>query len=250
MPRVLYVADPIHQFVIKDLVPLSIGGVDVSFTNSALWMVIAAGVTTLGLSLAMRQRAIIPGRFQVFAENMYEFVASMVRENVGAQGRQYFPFIFTLFSVVLMGNMLGMIPYSFTYTSHLAVTAGLAGFIFIWVTALGFYKHGLHFLEFFSPPGVPFVLKLLVVPLELISYLTRPLTLSMRLFANMMAGHLVLKVFAGFCVSLMSLSIAASLLPMGFNVVIIGLEFLIAFLQAYVFTILTCIYFHDALEMH
>ena len=243
-------ADPIHQFVIQDIVPLSIGGVDVSFTNSALWMVIAAVVTTLGLSLAMRQRAIIPGRMQVFAESAYEFVASMVRDNVGSQGRQYFPFIFTLFCVVLMGNTMGMIPYSFTYTSHLAVTAGLAVFIFLWVTALGFYKHGLHFLHFFSPEGVPFALKFLVIPLELLSYLTRPLTLSMRLFANMMAGHLVLKVFAGFCVSLMSLTIVASVLPMGFNVVMIAFEFLIAFLQAYVFTILTCIYFHDALEMH
>ncbi|HEY8963329.1 MAG TPA: F0F1 ATP synthase subunit A [Alphaproteobacteria bacterium] len=243
-------ADPIHQFVIQDLVPLNIGGIDVSFTNSALWMVIAATVTTVGLSFAMRQRALVPGRFQVFAENMYEFVANMVRENVGSQGRQYFPFIFTLFCVVLMGNMMGLIPYSFTYTSHLAVTAGLALFIFLWVTALGFYKHGLHFLNFFSPEGVPFFLKFLVIPLEMISYLARPLTLSMRLFANMMAGHLVLKVFAGFCVSLMSVTIVASILPMGFNVIMIAFECLIAFLQAYVFTILTCIYFHDALEMH
>lgn len=243
-------ADPIHQFIIQDIVPLSIGGINVSFTNSALWMVIAAGLSTTVLTLAMRQRALIPGRMQVFAESVYEFVANMVRENVGAGGRQYFPFIFTLFVVVLMGNMLGLIPYSFTYTSHLAVTAGLALFIFLWVTILGFVKHGAHFLHFFSPPGVPTVLKPLVIMLEVVSYMTRPLTLSMRLFANMMAGHLVLKVFAGFCVSLMSLTIVASILPMGFNVIMIAFEFLIAFLQAYVFTILTCIYFRDAIEMH
>lgn len=243
-------ADPIHQFEIHNIVPLSVGGVDVSFTNSALWMVIAAAVSTSVLTFAMRERALIPGRMQVFAEGVYEFVANMVRENVGSGGRQYFPFIFTLFAVVLMGNMLGLIPYSFTYTSHLAVTAGLALFIFLWVTVLGFVKHGLHFLHFFSPPGVPMALKPLVIALEVVSYMTRPLTLSMRLFANMMAGHLVLKVFAGFCVSLMSLTIVASILPMGFNVIMIAFEFLIAFLQAYVFAILTCIYFRDAIEMH
>ena len=243
-------ADPIHQFQIQDIVPLSVGGVDISFTNSALWMVIAAAVSTTALTMAMRPRAIVPGRFQVFAEGIYEFVANMVRENVGSGGREYFPFIFTLFSVVLMGNMIGLVPYAFTYTSHLAVTAGLAVFIFLWVTILGFVKHGAHFLHFFSPPGVPMALKPLVIALEVVSYMTRPLTLSMRLFANMMAGHLVLKVFAGFCVSLMSLTIVASILPMGFNVIMIAFEFLIAFLQAYVFAILTCIYFRDAIEMH
>jgi F-type H+-transporting ATPase subunit a len=244
------VADPIHQFQIHDIVPLSLGGVDISFTNSALWMVIAAVISTTALTLAMREKALVPGRLQVFAESIYEFVANMVRENIGSGGRPYFPFVFTLFSVVLMGNMLGLVPYSFTYTSHLAVTAGLAVFIFLWVTALGFAKHGLHFFEFFSPPGVPFALKFLVIPLEMVSYVTRPLTLSMRLFANMMAGHLVLKVFAGFCVSMMSFTIIASIIPMGFNVVMMAFEFLIAFLQAYVFAILTCIYFKDAIEMH
>ncbi len=244
-------ADPIHQFQIQNIGPqLSVAGIDVSFTNSALWMVIAALVSTSVLTLAMRRPQMVPGRLQVFAESMYQFVAKMVDENVGLKGREYFPFIFTLFTVVLMGNMLGLIPYSFTYTSHLAVTAGLAVFIFIWVTVLGFVKHGAHFLHFFSPEGVPFALKFLVIPLEIISYMTRPLTLAMRLFANMMAGHLVLKVFAGFCVSLMSLSIVASVIPMAFNVIMIMFEVLIAFLQAYVFTVLTCIYFKDALEMH
>lgn len=243
-------ADPIHQFVIQDIVPLHIAGVDVSFTNSALWMVIAAAVSTITLTMAMRSKALVPGRLQVFAESIYEFVANMVRENAGHNAREYFPFIFTIFMVVLMGNMLGMVPYSFTYTSHLAVTAGMAVFIFIFVTILGFVKHGTHFLHLFSPPGVPMALKPLVIMLEVVSYATRPLTLSMRLFANMMAGHLVLKVFAGFCVSLMSLTIVASVLPLAFNVIMIAFEFLIAFLQAYVFAILTCIYFRDAIEMH
>lgn len=213
-------------------------------------MVIAAAVSTSFLTLAMSRATMVPGRLQVFAESMYTFIAGMVRENSGHDGMKYFPFVFTLFSVVLMGNMLGMVPYSFTYTSHLAVTAGLAVFIFLFVTALGFARHGLHFLHFFSPAGVPLPLKFIVIPLEIISYLTRPITLSMRLFANMMAGHLVLKVFAGFCVSLMSISIVASVIPMAFNVIMIAFEFMIAFLQAYVFTILTCIYLKDALEMH
>lgn len=243
-------ADPIHQFVIQDIAPITLGGVDISFTNSALWMVIAAVVSTTVLTLAMRRATMVPGRLQVFAESTYSFIANMVRENSGKDGMKYFPFVFTLFVVVLMGNMLGMIPYSFTYTSHLAVTAGLAVFIFLFVTILGFVRHGLHFFEFFSPAGVPLPLKFIVVPLEIISYMTRPITLSMRLFANMMAGHLVLKVFAGFCVSLMSISILASIIPMAFNVIMIAFEFMIAFLQAYVFTILTCIYLKDALEMH
>lgn len=243
-------ADPIHQFIIKDIVPLSVGGIDISFTNSALWMVIAAALSTGVLTLAMRGASMVPGRLQLFAESAYGFVANMIRENTGQEGMRYFPFIFTLFTVVLMGNMLGMIPYSFTYTSHLIVTAGLAVFIFLFVTVLGFVRHGLHFLEFFSPPGVPLILKPLIIPLEVVSYLSRPITLSMRLFANMMAGHLVLKVFAGFCVSLMSITILASVVPMAFNVLIVAFEFMIAFLQAYVFTVLTCIYFKDAIEMH
>jgi len=244
------VADPLHQFIIQDIVPLSVGGIDISFTNSALWMVIAAVVSTSVLTLAMRGATLVPGRLQVFAESTYSLVANMVRENTGAEGMKYFPFIFTIFSVVLMGNMMGMVPYSFTYTSHIIVTAALAVFIFLFVTVLGFVRHGAHFFEFFSPPGVPLPLKFLVIPLEIVSYMTRPITLSMRLFANMMAGHLVLKVFAGFCVSLMSLTFVVSLVPMGFNVLMIAFEFLIAFLQAYVFTILTCIYFKDAIDMH
>lgn len=244
------VAGPLEQFVIKDLIPINVAGVDLSFTNAALWMVIAGVVTSVGLSLAVRHKAVIPGRFQMLAENTYGLVANMVRENAGKNGMAFFPFIFTMFCVVLMGNMLGMIPGAFTYTSQLAVTGALALFLFVFFTGVGFYKHGLKFFGYFSPAGVPLALRFVIVPLEIISYMTRPLTLSMRLFANMMAGHLVLKVFAGFCVSLMSLSVVASIIPMGFNAVMIAFEFVIAFLQAYVFAILSCIYLHDALEMH
>jgi F-type H+-transporting ATPase subunit a len=199
------------------------------------------------MSIATRKQAIVPGRMQVFAENMYEFVASMIRDNIGSQGRQFFPLIFTVFMVVLMGNMLGMIPYSFTYTSHIAVTMGLALAIFLLVTILGFVRHGLHFFTLFCPAGVPWALKPLIIPIEILSYLIRPVTLSVRLFANMMAGHLMLKVFAGFSVAM---GVGLGILPMFFNVALIGFEFLIAFLQAYVFTILSCIYLKDAIDLH
>lgn len=240
-------ADPIHQFEIQKIIPLNIAGVDISFTNSSLWMMIAVVASIVLMSAATRRREMVPGRLQVFAEGLYEFIANMIRENIGSEGRQYFPLIFTIFMVVLMGNMLGMIPYSFTYTSHLIVTGALAVMIFLFVTVLGFIRHGLHFLTLFSPPGVPLLFKPLIIPIELLSYLIRPVTLSVRLFANMMAGHLMLKVFAGFSVAM---GIGFGLLPMFFNVALIGFEFLIAYLHAYVFTILSCIYLKDAIDLH
>lgn len=240
-------ADPIHQFEIQKIVPLNVGGIDISFTNSSLWMMIAVVTSIVLMSMATRHREMVPGRLQVFAESLYEFIANMIRENIGSEGRQYFPLIFTIFMIVLMGNMLGMIPYSFTYTSHLIVTAGLAVAMFLFITILGFYRHGLHFLSLFSPPGVPMIIKPLIIPIELLSYLIRPVTLSVRLFANMMAGHLMLKVFAGFSVAM---GIGLGLMPMFFNVVLIGFEFLIAYLHAYVFTILSCIYLKDAIDLH
>jgi F-type H+-transporting ATPase subunit a len=241
------VADPIKQFEIKTIIPFEVGGIDLSFTNSSMWMMIAVVSSIVLMSIATRKQAIVPGRMQVFAENMYEFVASMIRDNIGSQGRQFFPLIFTVFMVVLMGNMLGMIPYSFTYTSHIAVTMGLALAIFLLVTILGFVRHGLHFFTLFCPAGVPWALKPLIIPIEILSYLIRPVTLSVRLFANMMAGHLMLKVFAGFSVAM---GVGLGILPMFFNVALIGFEFLIAFLQAYVFTILSCIYLKDAIDLH
>tara|TARA_B100001750_G_C15513046_1_gene605001 strand:- start:1074 stop:1799 length:726 start_codon:yes stop_codon:yes gene_type:complete len=240
-------ADPLHQFEIIPLVPLNIAGVDVSFTNSSLWMMIAILISIVFMTIVTKRPAMVPGRMQVFAETLYEFIAGMVRDNIGSRGREYFPLIFTIFVVVLLGNMLGMIPYSFTYTSHIAVTMGLALSIFIFVTILGFVKHGLHFFSLFCPAGVPFFLMPLIIPIEIISYMIRPVTLSVRLFANMMAGHLMLKVFAGFSIAM---GVGLGLAPMFFNVALIGFEFLIAFLQAYVFTILSCIYLKDAIELH
>jgi F-type H+-transporting ATPase subunit a len=239
--------DPMHQFEIKRLVPFEIFGFDASFTNSALFMVIAALLITLFSLFAMRKGALVPGRLQSVAELSYEFVANMVRDNVGTSGMKYFPFVFTLFMFVLVLNMLGMVPYSFTVTSHIIVTFALAAFIFIGVTIIGFWKHGIGFLKFFVPSGVPFVLLPLLVVIEVISYLTRPVSLSVRLFANMMAGHTMLKVFGSFVVALGLLGGWAAL---AFMVAFTGLEILVAFLQAYVFAILTCIYLNDALHMH
>jgi F-type H+-transporting ATPase subunit a len=239
--------NPMHQFEIKRLIPLELFGFDASFTNSALFMVIAACVITLFTVYAMRGRALVPTRLQSVAEMSYEFVANMVRDNVGTSGMQYFPFVFTLFMFVLTLNMLGMLPYSFTVTSHIIVTFALAAFIFLGVTLIGFWKHGLKFFKFFVPSGVPVVMLPLLVVIEVISYLTRPISLSVRLFANMMAGHTMLKVFGAFVVALGFLGGWA---PLAFMVAFTGLEILVAFLQAYVFAILTCIYLNDALHMH
>lgn len=246
-------ADPLHQFVIQPIVPLNPGGVDISFTNSSLWMMIAVIGSTLFLSLAMRRGALIPGRAQVAAEMLYEFIANMIRSNIGPQGRQYFPLIFTLFMAILMGNLLGMLPYSFTYTSHIAVTATLAVAVFSLVVVLGIVRHGVHFLSLFAPPGIPFFLYPIIVPIELISFFVRPITLSVRLFANMMAGHLMLKIFAGFSVAMLSLGIGGfvmALAPMAFNVLLIGFEFMVALLHAYVFAVLCCIYLKDTVDLH
>ena len=239
--------NPMHQFEIKRLIPLDWFGFDASFTNSALFMVIAACVITLFTLYAMRKRSLVPSRLQSVAELSYEFVANMVRDNVGTAGMKYFPFVFTLFMFVLTLNMLGMLPYSFTVTSHIIVTFVLAAFIFLGVTAIGFWKHGLKFFKFFVPSGVPVVMLPLLVVIELISYLTRPISLSVRLFANMMAGHTMLKVFGAFVVAL---GLLGGWAPLAFMVAFTGLEILVAFLQAYVFAILTCIYLNDALNMH
>ena len=238
---------PLAQFEIKTLIPLQLGDANVSFTNSALFMALAIILVTLFMVLGMRKQALVPGRWQSMAEMSYEFVANMLRDTVGSEGRRYFPFVFSLFMFILFGNMLGMIPYSFTFASHIIVTFAMAIMVFIGVTILGFVKHGLHFLTFFVPPGVSVVLWPLMIPIELISYLSRPISLSVRLFANLTAGHTMLKVFAGFVVSL---GIVGGVLPFAFVVALTGLELLIAFLQAYVFTILTCFYINDALHLH
>ncbi|MEE2662282.1 MAG: F0F1 ATP synthase subunit A [Pseudomonadota bacterium] len=237
---------PLEQFEINELVALEIAGNDISFTNSALMMVLTVAVICLIMIIGTRKRAMVPGRFQAVAEILYEFVANLIRDTVGSEGRRYFPFVFTLFMFILVGNMLGMVPYSFTFTSHIAVTFAMALVVFLGVTILGFAKHGIKFFTFFVPPGVPFWMWPLMIPIEIISYLSRPVSLAMRLFANMLAGHTLLKVFAGFVPALG----AAGIVPLAFVGALTGLELLIAFLQAYVFAILTCLYINDALHLH
>lgn len=238
--------NPLEQFEIKQLFHLKIGDINASFTNSATWMVIAVILATAIFVFGMRQRALVPGRLQAVAELGYEFIAGMVRDNVGDQGKKYFPFILTLFIFILFCNLLGMVPYSFTPTSHIVVTFAMALFVFIGVTIIGFAKHGLHFLSLFVPKGVPAWLLFILVPIEVLSYLIRPISLSVRLFANMLAGHTMLKVFGGFVVAM---GLLGGWAPLAFIVVLTGLEILIAFLQAYVFAILTCLYLNDSIHL-
>lgn len=240
-------ASPLKQFEIETLIPFEFAGLNLDFTNSSLWMMIAAIVGVGFFLLTTDNNNMIPTRAQAASEKFYNLVKNMILENTGAKGIEYFPLIFTTFLIVLMGNVLGLIPHSFTYTSHIFVTGILALFLFTLITIIGLVRHGFHFLSIFNPPGVPIVLKPLIIPIEVISYFIRPVTLSVRLFANMMAGHLVLKVFAGFSVAM---GIGLGIVPAFFNVLLYALEALVAVLQAYVFAILTCIYFKDAVELH
>jgi len=239
-------ASPLHQFTIERLAEIHVGGLDLSFTNSSLLMVIAAGLVTLLMVTATQGAALVPGRLQSLAEMLYDFIANMVEENVGEEGRRYFPFLFTLFMFILFGNLLGLIPYSFTFTSHIVVTFAMAAVVFIGVTLIGIARHGFHFLSLFVPHGVPKVLLLLLVPIEMLSYCIRPFTLSVRLFANMVAGHTMLVIFAGFVGSLGVFFFA----PIAMDTALVLLEFLVAALQAYVFTILSCLYLRDAIHLH
>jgi F-type H+-transporting ATPase subunit a len=237
---------PLEQFKIEPLIPIHIGGLDLSYTNASLFMTVAVVLITALLVLGTKRGALVPGRWQSVAEMSYEFVADMVDTNAGHGAEPYFPFVFTLFMFVLFSNFLGLIPYSFTVTSQIIVTFALAAAVFIGVTIIGFIKHGAHFLRLFVPEGVPIVLLLLLVPIELLSYFIRPFTLSIRLFANMLAGHTMLAIFCGFAASVGLLAF----LPVALDVAIFALEILVAALQAYVFAILTCLYLRDALHLH
>ena len=244
---------PVEQFTIKTLMHIELFGYDVSFSNSALFMMLTVILSVAYLTYAMRNRAMVPGRLQASAEMLYEFVSEMVRSNVGSEGRPFFPFIFTLFIFLLFGNMLGLIPYSYTFTSQIVVTFVLAAFIFVGVTLVALIKHGMHFFTFFVPPGAPKVLIPFLIIIEVISYFVRPVSLSVRLFANMLAGHTMLKVFAGLAVMITGaggVAVAGSILPFLALIGLTGLEVLVAGLQAYVFTILTCMYLNDALHLH
>ena len=254
-------AGPMEQFEIKTIFPLGIGeAFDVSFTNASLWMLIGLGTAVLFFTLTTRRSQLVPGGAQGAAEVVYEFIAKMVRDTMGEDGRRFFPFVFTLFVFVFLSNFLGLLPsipgtpestHTFTPTSHIIVTFALACLSVGLVVVYGLYKHGFGFLKLFAPSGVPVWLLPLITPIEIISFLSRPVSLAVRLFANMLAGHVVLKVFAGFVATLIAagpvLGVVA-LLPMLGIVGVFLLEFLVAFLQAFVFAILTCIYLQDALH--
>ena len=243
-------ASPVEQFSIKSLIPSAVGEEALpfyAFTNSSAAMVTAVVVSALFFWMATRHISLVPGRWQCVGEVVFEFIANMIRDNVGKEGMRYFPFVLTLFVFVLTGNILGMFPYSFTFTSHIAVTAALATVIFVGVTIIGFARHGLGYLHMFFPHGAPLATAPILIPIELISYLSRPFSLSVRLFANMTVGHIMLKVLAGFVVTL---GLLGGIVPFAVVFGITVLEFFIAGLQAYVFTILTCIYLNDAINMH
>jgi F-type H+-transporting ATPase subunit a len=244
---------PLKQFEVQPIIDINLLGLDVSFTNSALWMTITTvfiiGFFTFPFLKSKKTNSVedlYPSRLQVASELGFNFISSLINDTIGKEGKKYFPLVFALFMFILFGNLFGMIPYSFTFTSHIIVTLALALGVFIFVTILGFVKHGVKFFGFFVIPGLPIYMLPLLIPIEVISYLSRPISLSVRLFANMLAGHTLLKVFAGFVSALGFFGI----LPLVFIIALTGLEILIAFLQAYVFAILTCLYINDALHLH
>jgi F-type H+-transporting ATPase subunit a len=242
---------PLDQFKIEPIMPMQLGGYDISFTNSTLFMLLTIISVTAFLVLGMRKKAMIPGRWQSLSEMSYEFVGGLIKENIGSEGRKFFPFIFTLFMFILFCNLLGMMPYSFTVTSHIAVTFALAMIVFITVIAVGVARHGFHFLHLFIPAGVPTWLAFIIFPIEVMSFLARPISLSVRLAAAMTAGHVLLKVIAGFVVTLgAGFYVIGGVIPFIFIVFLIGLEIFIAFLQAYIFSMLTTIYLNDAINLH
>ena len=245
-------ADPIHQFEIHNIATLgSIGGHEIAFTNSALFMAITVvGIWAL-LMGGSSKRAMVPGRIQSIAELSYEFVANTIESTAGKEGMKFFPLVFTLFMFILVANVIGLIPYTFTVTSHIIITAALALLVFLTVLVYGFYKNGLGFFRLFVPKGIPIYILPLIVFIEVLSFLSRPISHSVRLFANMLAGHITLKVFASFVTLLGGLGIAGiagAALPLALVVALTALELLVAFLQAYVFAILTCIYLNDAIH--
>ncbi len=244
--------DPIHQFELKRLFTLGyIGPYEIIFTNSALFMLIALLVIAALMLIPTRERALVPGRAQSMAEMSYEFVANTIRSTAGSEGMKFFPLVFSLFMFILIVNLLGLLPYGFTVTSHIIITVALALLVFVTVLVYGFWKNGLRFFKLFVPSGIPIYILPLIVFIELLSFLSRPISHSVRLFANMLAGHITLKVFAGFITMLSAFGIAGwlgAVLPLSLVVALTALELLVAFLQAYVFAILTCIYLNDAIH--
>ena len=243
--------NPIEQFSISRVLSITVGGHDFSITNSSLFMALAVILACVIMSVGANGGAGVPGRMQAMAEMAYEFVAGMVRSAAGEAGMRFFPLVFCLFMFILLCNLVGLVPYSFTVTSHIIVTASLALLVFFTVIIVGIKEHGLHFFKLFVPSGVPIYILPLVVAIEIISFLSRPLSHSVRLFANMLAGHITLNVFGGFVVMLLGASAAVkavAILPFAMTIGLDALELLVAFLQAYVFTMLTCMYLNDALH--
>jgi F-type H+-transporting ATPase subunit a len=243
--------DALSQF---ELVPvLGALGHSVNFSQSNAHMVVACAVIVGLLMIGMASRALVPGRLQSLAEASYEFIEELTLNQIGEEGKRFFPFVFTLFMFILVGNMLGLLPYAFTFTSHIAVTATLAMIVFVLITVVALMLHGTKFFGYFFPEGAPIWLAPIIVPVEIVSYLSRPVSLSIRLFANMVAGHVMLKVFATFILMLAGLGtigVFAAVVPLAVNVALVAFEVLVAFLQAYVFAILTSIYLHDAVHLH
>src|SRR6266702_4854788 len=244
--------DPIHQFEIKNLFPIArIGGIEIAFTNSALFMLIGLLLILLLMLGATSSRALVPGRLQSVAEMSYEFVATTLRSTAGTEGMKFFPLVFSLFMLILVMNVIGIIPYTFTVTSHIIITVAFALLVFLTVVIYGFWKNGIHFLKLFVPSGIPVYIMPLVTFIEVLSFLSQPVSHSVRLFANMLAGHITLKVFGGFVTMLAAFGIAGwigAVVPLALTVALTALELLVAALQAYVFAILTCIYLNDAIH--
>lgn len=238
---------PLDQFRVKEIVNLQIFGYDTSITNSSLFMLLVGVFIVFYFMLAFRGKGLVPSRFQLSGELVYGMITGMLDQNVGAKGKKFVPLIFTLFMFILTCNVFGMIPYGFTVTSHISITFALAIMVFLLVTLFGIYLHRFHFFSLFLPAGTPCWLAPLMVVIELFAYLARPVSLSLRLAANMVAGHVLLKVMAGFVVSM---AIYLKILPVPFIVVLIGFELFVAMLQAYIFTILSCVYLNDALNLH
>lgn len=238
---------PLEQFQVKELVNIQLFNHDVSLTNSSMFMILAASFIIFYFIIAFAGKKLVPGRLQLSAELFYSLITSTLNQNVGEKGKNFIPLIFTLFMFIMTCNLLGMIPYGFTVTSHISVTFVLAMMVFLLVTILGFVKHGMHFLSLFLPAGTPWWLAPLMIVIELFAYLARPVSLSLRLAANMVAGHVLLKVLAGFVVSM---AFYLKALPIPFISVLIGFEIFVAILQAYIFTILSCVYLNDAINLH
>ncbi len=239
-------SNPLEQFVIKPIIPIEVAGVDISFTNSSLFMVLAVVVSTLVMALCLRKRTMVPGMLQSIPESLYEFINNLLRENVGVEGLKYFPFIFTIFVFIAFGNLLGLFPYAFTFTSHLTAVGSLSLVALLFNIVVGIKNKKLGWLRTFLPRGIPLALAPLIVPIEMISFLSKPFSLTVRLVANMTVGHIMLKIIAGFVVSLGVLGI----IPLLFNGAIVCFEIFISLLQAFIYTVLSCIYLGEALHEH